>query len=487
MPTESVHNFILFMMLFFETVFHKDDNKPPPIWDELIIKGRFRNDLENDESNLVDTWEKPSVVSDNSHGSMDPTMGNPAPRVENPGSMDPMKGNPAPGPVSMNPSAQLPKVMEKPVPVLRPTTDESRPPSTSQRETVESPSPPNESFDASDVDLPLRRSTRIKKPVDRFKFDKAHGYPLIKHFLGLLINTACTFNSVRSVYNANYIAALALDPTYGILQNINDVPPDFLNRNPWIFKSKAKKGPDTPGIREAITGEFRDEFIQGMANETAELESHDTWEVIKRSDIKPIIKADGAETIPRVIPLTWAFKIKCWPSGLLRKIKARISVRGDLQEDLVDPFETYAPVAAWSSIRMLTILSLQQHWVTKKIDFSNAFVQAPLEKDVYVALPALFEDASGIDSKELCLKLKKSLYGMKEAPKLWGDHLSKALDRCGFKPANEDLAVYYGRGMVIVVFVDDVLFFGLDESEMEKVINELQTDGFELKKGKEWR
>lgn len=66
---------------------------------------------------------------------------------------------------------------------------------------------------------------------------------------------------------------------------------------------------------------------------------------------------------------------------------------------------------------------------------------------------------------------------MKEAPKLWNNHLSKALDRCGFKSSNEDLAVYYGRGMAIVVYVDDVLFFGPDESEMEKVINELQTDG----------
>ena len=251
-----------------------------------------------------------------------------------------------------------------------------------------------------------------------------------------------------------------------------------------MFKSKPKTDPDTPGIREALTGEHRDDFIQGMANEIAELENHDTWEVIKRSEIKPVTDDNGKERIPSIIPLTWAFKIKRWPTGILRKIKARICVRGDLQHFNIDPLETYAPVASWSSIRMLTILSLQQNWVTKQIDFSNAFVQAPLNKDVYVALPAMFEDTSGIDPKELCLKLKKSLYGMKEAPKLWGDFLSKALDRASFHPANEDLGVYYGRGMAIVVYVDDVLFFGPDESEMERVIQELQTDGFELKREK---
>ena len=76
---------------------------------------------------------------------------------------------------------------------------------------------------------------------------------------------------------------------------------------------------------------------------------------------------------------------------------------------------------------MITVISLQQKWKTKQIDFSNAFVQAPLEKDVYVTLPAMFEDSSGIDSNDLCLKLEKSLYGMTETPKLWNDHLAKSL------------------------------------------------------------
>ena len=84
----------------------------------------------------------------------------------------------------------------------------------------------------------------------------------------------------------------------------------------------------------------------------------------------------------------------------------------------------------------------------------------------------MFNDSSGIDSKDLCLKLNKSLYGMREAPKLWNDWLAGALDRCGLVPSVEDPGIYYGRGMALAVYVDDVLFFGPDESEMEKVITE---------------
>jgi len=170
----------------------------------------------------------------------------------------------------------------------------------------------------------------------------------------------------------------------------------------------------------------------------------------------------------------------------MRKIKARICVRGDLQAEGVDDvWETYAPVASWTSIQMLTILALQRKCVTKQVNFSNAFVQAPLEKNVYVSLPPMFNDASGLDPKSLCLKLNKSLYGMREAPKLWADHLEKGLIKSRFASSHEDPGIYYGQGMAIAVYVDDVLFFGPDADAMETVITELQTDGFELKREKD--
>ena len=124
------------------------------------------------------------------------------------------------------------------------------------------------------------------------------------------------------------------------------------------------------------------------------------------------------------LPGTWAFKVERYPSGLLRKIMARFCARGDLQTD-VDVHATYAPVASWSSIRMLMITALQKGWITKQVGFSNAFVQAPMNHNVYVSLPAMFSDTNGVDGKDLCLLLKRSLYGLRDAPKLWSDFLFK--------------------------------------------------------------
>ena len=68
-------------------------------------------------------------------------------------------------------------------------------------------------------------------------------------------------------------------------------------------------------------------------------------------------------------------------------------MRGDQQVEGVDYFESYAPVASWSTIRMLLTISLQKDWHIKQVYFDNAFVQAPLDKDVYILMPPIFTDS----------------------------------------------------------------------------------------------
>ena len=460
---------------YFETVHHQGDS-PPPQWDDLVIKSRFRNDL---EGNLDDTWDEfdPDIAAGGPNTHVRPQQ-QPRP-VEN-RFLPPREVSQAPD----NGSRAQPPLLD----VNGPTPNEERPSESGDNHVAPPPSPPTP-IEVPDHDQPERpgprRSTRVRKPVDRFTPDKAHGYSAIKAFTSKLIKCICVFNAHKSIHDVNYQIALAMDPEFGVLDGLSSLPPDFMTSHPWMLKSKKGSDPDTPTIKEALTGPYRSEFLDAMSAEIRELENHGTWTIIKKSDIPSNISSEGEQKSPQVVPLTWAYKVKRWPSGEMRKIKARLCVRGDLQtEGVDDAWETYAPVASWSSIRMLTTLSLQRKWVTKQIDFSNAFVQATLDKDVYVSLPPMFDDGTGLDSKTLCLKLNKSLYGMREAPKLWSDHLEKGLKKSGFSPSHEDPGIYYGRGMAIAVYVDDVLFFGPDSSKMEDVINELQAEGFELKREK---
>ena len=104
---------------YFETVFYKDENQPPPNWDDLIINSRYRNSLEDDDSDLADNWEQPIATTNSNNNNKT--------SADNNGSMDPYQGNPVPTARSMDPLLEA--TQENPVPAtLRPTADKLRPP-----------------------------------------------------------------------------------------------------------------------------------------------------------------------------------------------------------------------------------------------------------------------------------------------------------------------------------------------------------------------
>ena len=60
------------------------------------------------------------------------------------------------------------------------------------------------------------------------------------------------------------------------------------------------------------------------------------------------------------------------------KHKARLCARGNKYIEGVDYFESYTPVTAWSTVRMVMNIAIQQKWSTRQVDFLKAFVQEKL-------------------------------------------------------------------------------------------------------------
>ena len=87
------------------------------------------------------------------------------------------------------------------------------------------------------------------------------------------------------------------------------------------FKATKKDDPDNPSMKKAISGDLQSEFRTAMRKEIDNLRKRKTWKEVKRSEVP-----EGA----KVIPTTWAFKIKRYPDGSFRTFKARFCVRGDL-------------------------------------------------------------------------------------------------------------------------------------------------------------
>ncbi|KAI2501072.1 hypothetical protein MHU86_13426 [Fragilaria crotonensis] len=73
------------------------------------------------------------------------------------------------------------------------------------------------------------------------------------------------------------------------------------------------------------------------------------------------------------------------------KWKARLNIDGSKQEEGVNYWETFSPVASWAAIRMVLITTLIHGWHTKQIDFVLAYTQAEVECELYMAVPKGFE------------------------------------------------------------------------------------------------
>jgi hypothetical protein len=173
---------------------------------------------------------------------------------------------------------------------------------------------------------------------------------------------------------------------------------------PHAFKA-SKSDPDILSYDEAMADVDRELWMEAAKKEIKSLEEHGTW-----------TKVDASEAASRVLPSQWVIKCKRTPDGNVKSHKGRTAARGDLEQGV---FETYAPVVAWSTAQLFLILSLVLDWCTCSVDFSSAFVQAVLKKQVGLHVPPGFK--SGGQGKTI-LRLNKSICGLPVAPKLWCEH-----------------------------------------------------------------
>ena len=74
-------------------------------------------------------------------------------------------------------------------------------------------------------------------------------------------------------------------------------------------------------------------------------------------------------------------------------------------------------------------------------------------------------------------KLKRALYGLKNAPKLWQQHLAATLESQGFRRMKSDPNLYYSvlRKVYILCYVDDLMVFG-DKKAVADVVESLQKE-----------
>nr|GEV92685.1 zinc finger, CCHC-type [Tanacetum cinerariifolium] len=142
--------------------------------------------------------------------------------------------------------------------------------------------------------------------------------------------------------------------------------------------------------------------------------------VIKPNDsvaINSIIESmDAIFDKHRPLVCKWIFKRKLKVDGTVEKFKARLVIQGFKQKSGIDYFDTYAPVARISTIRLLIAMTSIHNLIIHQMDVKTAFLNGELEEEVYMNQPLGFIMPG--NNNKVC-KLIKSMYGLKQALKQW--------------------------------------------------------------------
>ena len=226
--------------------------------------------------------------------------------------------------------------------------------------------------------------------------------------------------------------------------------------NPMLLSTKANSE-DNPTWAEAMNGPFKEGYWDACVKELHTLEKlKDAWEIVDR------------EEWMNALPSTWAFKCKRFPDGSMRKLKARFCAGGHRQVEGIDFFETWAPVIKWQTVRMMLILTSILDLKTTQVDYTAAFLHAPIDRDpnwenmtqqekdrsgVYVRMP------QGFAQPGKAYKLKKSLYGLKQSPKNFFNFIKEKFQQAGLiQQVEVDPCLVMSDNVIVLLYVDDTIF-----------------------------
>ena len=185
-----------------------------------------------------------------------------------------------------------------------------------------------------------------------------------------------------------------------------------------------------------------------MEEEIESLRKNHTWDLVP-------LPADK-----RAIGCKWIYRVKDGGSGDFR-YKARLVAKGYVQKKGVEYHYIFAPVVRHTSIRILLALVAHYDMWLEQLDVKTAFLHGDLDEEIYLRQREGFIDSSRPDY--VC-KLNKSLYGLKQSPRLWYKIFDNFMLSQGYSRSFKDQCVYFRRCdddmIYLLLYVDCIPEYG---------------------------
>jgi hypothetical protein len=176
-----------------------------------------------------------------------------------------------------------------------------------------------------------------------------------------------------------------------------------------------------------------------------------------------------------VISCKWVFDIKYLADGRIEQFKARLVARGFAQREGIDFEDTFAPVIQLESLRVLFAITATYRLIAHLLDATNAFVGSKLDKQIYMEVSKGLPQSLQPTSPDQICELLQSLYGLRQSANLWNHKVKDFVISIRFRPSTTDSSIFINdRGVIIALYVDDILVFGKDLRNIKLIKEKLK-------------
>ncbi|GJS25574.1 zinc finger, CCHC-type containing protein [Tanacetum coccineum] len=197
---------------------------------------------------------------------------------------------------------------------------------------------------------------------------------------------------------------------------------------------------DTKTFDEAMRSHDIAFWKEAINDEMDSIMGNNTWVL---TDLPPGCRPLGCK---------WIFKRKLKVDGTIEKFKARLVIQGFRQRSGIDYYDTYAPVARISTIRLLISMASIHSLIIHQMDVKTTFLNGELDE---------------------------------ETPKQWHQKFDEVVLSNGYSLNQANKFVYskfddFGKGVIICLYVDDMLIFGTDQDHVD-LIKKFLSSKFSMK------
>jgi hypothetical protein len=219
------------------------------------------------------------------------------------------------------------------------------------------------------------------------------------------------------------------------------------------------KNEDKPSYKAAMAGPEIYLWRQGVDEELNRILELGVWDRVPQpADVKIFISK-------------WALARKRNEHNEVVRHKARLVLRGYEQVAGRDYDETYAAVVRNETARLLLSLAAKYDWEVDQLDAVIAFLNSPLDREIYMWPPKEYKVPKGM----VC-KVKLALYGMKQSAKLWADTCGEGMRLKGYTQSKYDTCLWYRTKdkVYVTTHVDDFKIYAPTREAMDAAKQELK-------------